>query len=387
LYNEARDISFIEIIGEKYKLRKITVGDIEPGMQLSRPAQARTGAVLLEAGALLNSDHIEKLRMWDVDAIYIIDTSTPDEQIEEQERILTEEFKETHSKAMDFTKQFIEKAATGETPRDTNVENHVVELMEKLLINKDILFKLTGIYSVDNYLYAHSVNVAVLSLLLGVNLGIERESLIDLGSAALLADIGMSLIPVSVYDHDGPLTDEQRAAIRRHPIHSVEILQRIPGIGASVLEAVRQHHERMDGKGYPENLAGEQICRFARIIAVADVYAAIREPRTHRVRSAPRRALKALTDDHGFDPEILRMTLATISIYPVQSVVHLNNNWTGTVVSVAHNNPFRPTIKLLKDESGRPVTSAKRIDLSQETNFNLYIEEVIDVLPTEQEIQ
>ncbi len=361
-------------------MKKITIDRLEPGMQLGRPALSSNGTVLLEAGAFLNTEYIEKLNQWKLDHIFIIDTSTEDELAEEQERLLTKEFEATHRRAMDFTKRFMDKAALGETPGDTGFESPVFELMEKLLIKPEVLFKLIGIYSVDNYLYAHAVNTAVLALLLGMKQELSRENMIDLGTAALLADVGMSLIPASVYSHEGKLTEKQRQLICAHPQHGVTIIKRIPNVKDSVLQAVYQHHERVDGSGYPAGLKGEEISLFARIIAVSDVYAAIREPRAHREQSPPRRALKALTADSGFDPTILRTVFATLSVYPVQSVVRLSNGFIGAVVGVTENNPFRPVIKLLRDETGQAVP-ASRIDLTKVENINLYVETVLDFLP------
>ncbi len=361
-------------------MKKISTDRLEPGMQLGRPALSNTGTVLLEAGSFLNKEYIEKLIHWKIEDVFVIDTSTADELAEEQERLLTKEFEATHRRAMDFTKQFMDKAALGETPRESGIENPVFELMEKLLIKPDVLFKLIGIYSVDNYLYAHAVNTAVLALLLGMKLELDRENLTDLGTASLLADVGMSLIPPSVYSHQGPLTEEQRQIICAHPDHGVTILKHIPKIKGNVLEAVRQHHERIDGSGYPQGLKGDRISLHARIIAVSDVFAAIREPRAHREQSPPRRALKALTADSGFDPGILRTVFATLSVYPVQSVVRLSNGFVGTVVGVTENNPFRPIIKLLQDETGQAVP-ASRIDLTKPENISLYVETVLDFLP------
>jgi HD-GYP domain-containing protein (c-di-GMP phosphodiesterase class II) len=358
-------------------VKKIKLDQLEPGMQLSRPAIAATGVILLEAGAFLNSETIEKLKQWEIDAISIIDTSAEDILAEKLEQRLKEEFKISHMRAMDFTREFIAKVALGETPDDTDIQKLVLELIDKLLTKSDILFMLTGLYSVDNYIYAHAVNTAVLALIIGMKKEMDRETLLDLGAAALLADVGMSLIPSSVYTHDGPLTPEQRDIIRRHTEHGVTILSRPPKFKQAIIDAVAQHHERIDGSGYPGKLKAEEISGFARIIAVSDVYAAVREPRAHREQSPPRRALKAITSDHGFDPEILRTVFATLSIYPVQSIIRLNNGFVGTVIGVTENNPFRPIIRLTTDQSGNPVKSS-RIDLSKPANKSLFIEEVLD---------
>jgi len=350
-------------------------------MQLSKPVRQPDGEETFNTGLLLNHEHIQQILDWGIKQVWIIETGLQDEQAEEREKILTAEFNDTYQRAIDSTKFFVEKVAIGKTIEKTEIEAPVVELMEKLLIDRDILFKLTGIYSLDNYLYSHSVNASVLALLIGSHLGFEKESLIQLGSSALMADIGMSLIPPSVYDHKNTLTEEQRDIIRQHPEHGVTVISQVKKIKEPVLEAVYQHHERYDGSGYPNSVDGNRISKFARIIAVADVFAAIREPRAHRDKSAPRRALKTLTSDQGFDPAVLRSLFATISLYPVQSVVRLNNGWVGIVVKVIENNPFRPVIKLIQDEEGNTIRLASRIDLSDKSNMNLYIEETLDEIP------
>ncbi len=351
---------------------------LEPGMQLSRPVVAKDSGIY-PAGTFANVAVIEKLKQSGIETVNIITPGGGDRYAEEWVSELIREFNDVKEATLAIKSDFIDKVALGDTPKAAETEKTLTIIMNDLIADPDILFKLAGMRMMDNYLYAHAVNTAVLALLIGMKHGLANFELEELGAAALMADIGMTVIPPSVYSHDGPLTPEDRKVVSDHADLGAAILKKNPDTKESIINAVYSHHERMDGGGYPEGVKGNMISLFGRIVAVADVYAAIREPRAHREQSPPRRALKALTADRGFDPAILRTVLSTLSIFPVQSIIRLNNNYTGTVVGVTENNPFRPIIKLTKDAAGNNIEPL-RIDLAYPNNYSLFIEEVIDIL-------
>lgn len=362
-------------------MKKISLNEARPGMQLSRPVVDKAGITILESCLLLNDDYIGKLRAAGLNEVYVIETQDLDETVSAWDDLLEKGFRETKRRTMDATRNFLDHVARGETGPEDNVGKTILAVMEKLLSDNNILVKLAGIRAVDNYLYSHSVNTAVMAMLIAMKLDHEEKTLLEIGKSALMADVGMMLIPSSTFEHKGALTDEQRQIVEKHVEHSKQILSEIPDIIEEVVEAVFQHHERVDGKGYPKGLEGDDILPQAKIIAIADVFAAIREPRVYREKSGPVRALKAITRNRGFDPEIMRRFLATVSVYPVQSIVLLNNGAVGSVVSVRENNPFRPIIEILKGEDGARPSEHSRVDLMEEENLHLYIVEALDTIP------
>lgn len=145
----------------------------------------------------------------------------------------------------------------------------------------------------SHYTYMHSQNVAVLTEAIAREMKMDEEQITELRRAALLHDIGMLGIPNSIMDKEGPLTEEQWTAVRQHPGHSHELLRKVRGFDG-VARIARDHHERLDGSGYPQGLSAEQIDLPTRILSVADVYDAICSPRAYRPNLDPQGMLEIM---------------------------------------------------------------------------------------------
>ena len=166
----------------------------------------------------------------------------------------------------------------------------------------------------DAYTHGHSARVAELSVHLGQRLGLRPAALRSLAEGAYLHDVGKVGIPDHVLNKPGPLTDEEQAWIRQHPLVGSDIVGRAPSL-RDALTVIRQHHERFDGHGYPDGLAGEQISLAARIVAVVDVWDALTSDRAYRPAWPPDRALRHLEAGRGshFDPRCLDAFLALMA--------------------------------------------------------------------------
>jgi HD-GYP domain-containing protein (c-di-GMP phosphodiesterase class II) len=166
----------------------------------------------------------------------------------------------------------------------------------------------------DAYTHGHSARVAELSVQVGQQLGLRPAALRTLAEGAYLHDVGKVGIPDHVLNKPGALTDEERAWIQEHPLVGSDIVGRAPSLH-DALAVIRQHHERYDGQGYPDGLAGEQISLAARIVAVADVWDALTSDRAYRAAWPPDRALRHLEAGRGshFDPRCLDAFLALMA--------------------------------------------------------------------------
>lgn len=155
------------------------------------------------------------------------------------------------------------------------------------------------------YTAEHALKVARLSRLVGMYLGLSEQDLETLELSALLHDLGKLGVSDAVLDKPGPLTEEERAAVKRHPDIGARMIEPIDAL-CEVVPVVRHHHERYDGKGYPDGLKGEQIPLLARIVAAADAYDVMLRGRPHRPRRAQQEALEELSDQSGgqFDPRV-----------------------------------------------------------------------------------
>ena len=154
----------------------------------------------------------------------------------------------------------------------------------------------------DTATEGHTRRVAMLAVQVGEQLGLARGRLRTLALGGLLHDMGKLTVPSEVLTKPGPLDDDEFAEIRKHPDAGVRLLRDLGGFAPEVLRLVHDHHERLDGSGYPRGLAGEQLELEVRILAVCDVYDALVSDRVYRAAWSPDRALALLQDPEQFDP-------------------------------------------------------------------------------------
>jgi len=186
-----------------------------------------------------------------------------------------------------------------------------------------------------NYAIRQQMNVAILSTLMLSRLTPESARAGIAVSAALTMNIGTLNLHEELYWVDRPLQEGQREALRRHPLVSVEVLSELGVTDRSWLQIVHQHHEALDGSGYPRGLKGEQICREARVIGIADRYNGMVMNRAYRRGVAPDFALKELArrDRQATDPALLGLLVKVIGVYPPGTVVALVNKEVGVVTN------------------------------------------------------
>lgn len=217
----------------------------------------------------------------------------------------------------------------------------------------------------DAVLLPHPVNVAILSLKLGKALKYSKDQLLELGTAALLHDIGMRDIPLKVLCKQKKLNKEVLELIKVHPEVGRDIVKKEVG-EAIIADAVFQEHERIGGQGYPQGLRGEQIHEYAKIIGLTDTYEALIHQRPYRSKLLPDMALMEIIDKHKeyFLPKLLKTFFQTVTPYPVGSLIILNNGQIGKVIATNSLQPLKPTIEVLYDEKGERLKSPLIITLS-----------------------
>ncbi|MDU4962466.1 MAG: HD domain-containing phosphohydrolase [Sporomusaceae bacterium] len=187
----------------------------------------------------------------------------------------------------------------------------------KLLLNAGIANLLAQLRSHSGYTFLHSLNVAVISGLIGHELGISGDRLNSLVLSGLLHDIGKQHVPLAILNKRDRLDPVELAVIRRHAACGYEMLKELPHISLEARRGVLQHHERLDGSGYPLGLPKNKIALFARIIAIADSYDAMTGGRTYRSRLTPYMAIEAITAEmrHRLDKNIGSIFLAKLRDY------------------------------------------------------------------------
>jgi len=342
-------------------MRRISIDQAKPGMVNARHIYSAEGRTLLAAGIVLNEYYINRLKELGIYSIYIRDESTEELNLPE---IVSERTR------LETVKTVREAFRALETNRNINtraIRSAVDSILDEILSNTDILVQLSDIRSYDDYNFYHSVNVCILSLMTGVSLGMNMLQLRDLGVGALLHDVGKIKVPESILNKPGPLTPAEFEEVKKHTVYGFDILRQYPDISLLSSHVAFQHHERVDGSGYPRGLKENEIHEYARIVAVTDVYDALLADRVYRKGLIPYQAIQIITRGAytSFDPRIVGAFLENIAIYPVGSVVQLNTGDIGIVVDVNKKSQHKPVIRRLLDHRGQKVKEPQEIDLDK----------------------
>ncbi len=203
-----------------------------------------------------------------------------------------------------IVKDLLDNPRSGEKIKESIVM--VNKMVDGILENRDAVYELLSIRSHDYYTYTHSVNVAALSVGLGIASGLSRNSLEKLGIGTMLHDLGKSVIPHEILNKPERLTDDEFRIMKSHVVESEKILRKQKEIPEESYAAVLQHHERLSGKGYPFGLAGTEVKLFGRISAIADCYDAITTKRVYKPAFAPFQALSIMVNETGnYDPDLM----------------------------------------------------------------------------------
>lgn len=269
----------------------------------------------------------------------------------------------------------------------SSLKNLITSLLESLKNSLAILESLPQSYPPENYLPYHSLNVSLIALTLGLGLKWETLRLQDLGLAALLHDVGMTEIPKEIYLKPEPLKKLERAKVELHPRSTLEILKKIGSLNENIIQMAFQHHERLDGGGYPQRLKGKDIHPGARILGLADVFEAMTHPRLYHPMKLSYEVLIELIEekDKNFDKAVLKVLINEITFYPLGSLVQLNTGEMAMVECTSPEYPTRPKVRVVLSEGGEKLEPPREISLSREKL--LYVQRPIFLLEKEREVE
>jgi putative nucleotidyltransferase with HDIG domain len=249
------------------------------------------------------------------------------------------------------------------------VRTVVADMTDSVFRNPDALSSLSRLKRFDEYTFYHSVNTALLAMSLGRSLGFDRSMLHLAGVGTLLHDIGKTKVPLEILNKPGRFEAHEMETMKQHVLRGVEVLASTTNLGDSYVHPALEHHERVNGAGYPHQRARKDISQFGLITAIVDIYDAMTSDRCYHKGQPAHQALQLLyrlSLEGHLDPTLVQQFIQVVGVYPVGSVVELNTGETGIVKQVNHEAPLAPVVLLVKSAGNTLLSQPKEQDLSQQ---------------------
>jgi HD-GYP domain-containing protein (c-di-GMP phosphodiesterase class II) len=336
-------------------MRRVLVNFLREGMKVGRTIYNNKGEELLRVGVVLDADYIELLAKLNV-AFVLVDDGVPF-QLPEAPDVIS---RQTRRVAVaQIKKVLLDSKESGRLVIEPqSLYNTVGELIRQLLANQDVIFNLVDLRMMDDYLFAHSVNVCILSVMTGITLGYSRSDLELLGIGALLHDLGVIKMPDALMHKPTALTTDEWETIKMHPIYGYEIITEAGNLDEAHAIIALQHHENYDGSGYPLGISGDQFTEFAQIVSLADKFDAITSDRGYRKAYPPIEAYEMCEASMNYlvSESVARAFMYNIAAYPSNTVVELNNGMIGVTTQTFKGNSLFPLVKVYSDKSNRMLT-------------------------------
>lgn len=348
-------------------MRLVPIESVRANSLLGKNIYNSDGQILLRSGVVLTEPILKKVKDLNFFSLYIIDeySSAEIEDIIKPElrqksiSVIKETFSDIERIATvhKFEKRLMKDYTKKEHDYFNSINNIAEELLDNILSNKNVLLSLVDIKSMDNYTYAHCVNVAVISLILGISLNLPKSTLTHLCIGALIHDIGKSFIPHDILQKPDKLTREEFEVMKNHTKYGYNFLGNFFNLSSHSKLIVLQHHERFDGLGYPNKISGTDISYLSRIVSIADVYDALTSDRPYKRAMCPSDALEYLMSNAGtaFDYDMVNVFCKIIVPFPEGTIVSLSNGDIGIVEKTIPNFPLRPIIKIVKSNNSNEI--------------------------------
>lgn len=272
-----------------------------------------------------------------------------------------------HAEANKVVRQVLDDIRFGQKFQVDRVESLIDNMMESVFRNQNALLPLARLKKLDDYTFEHSVGVSALLIVFGRVMKLPKETIKELALGGLLHDIGKIQIPDSILDKPGKLTDDEYLLIQSHVSAGTKLLENAPGISDVVLKVVGEHHERIDGSGYPNRLVGAQISLYGQMAAIVDVYDAITSEKVYNHGMPATQALKKLLEwsKHHFDPQLVQAFIRAVGIYPTGSLVRLESNRMGVVIEQNDGKLLEPVVRVFYHAGQQHYVPPEIVDLAK----------------------
>lgn len=360
-------------------IHRIPTTHVELGMFVSETTPGLKDTGLNSRGLITKNGTLEKLKGSSISEIHIdvskgkssaysipvasrrqdLDPTTPFE--EERKRA-----ESVYSEARSLVGSLITDVKMGKAIDVGPIEGIADEISESVLSNSNALLCLSQIREKDQYLLEHSINVGILMGVFSRFLGYSSDELHQLVTGAILHDIGKIRVPNHVLHKVGKLNDKEWEQMRNHVLYGEEVLIKSPGISDIAIKICAQHHEKLNGAGYPRGLKGEEVSVYGRLASIVDIYDAITADRVYHKGQSPNETMRILTKlgQEDLDKALVYQFIRCMSVYPVGTLLELSNHTLGVVTQIYPDKPDSPRVKVFFDSRERRFVTPHTVDLS-----------------------
>ena len=341
---------------------RLKPNQLKTGMVTAQSIFNEKGAPFLVRGTPLTDRYIYRLRQLSIPELHVTSLSSnfqlqpPPDIVEERTRV----------QAVDNVAETFREAEENGRFDMTRLEKCADFLVRDIMAKKKNLVQITDIRLHDSYTFSHSVNVAVLSTMLGDLCGYSKRKLQIITLGGLLHDIGKLAVPTPILNKSGSLTAGEFKIIRRHPSEGRKILKELNSPIASILAIIAvQHHEHLDGSGYPYHVRGKSIHPYSRITAIADVYDALTSVRPYKRAYKPNVVYRMMMQNSTghFDMDRLRLFFDNVAIYPVGTVMKTQLGY-AIVKKVVFDHTLAPVVIVFADKNGNLLKKPFGVNLA-----------------------
>ena len=277
--------------------------------------------------------------------------------------------KKLYAEAKLLQTKLLDSLKNGETVDIAPLEEMADELVDSIFKNPDAMIYLSRIREKDTYLMEHSLNVGMLLANFGRYLGLSRLVIKELLVGGLLHDTGKIMIPDEILHKPGKLTFDEFEIMKRHVKYGIQFLDKSEGISEVMRTVAANHHERLDGLGYPNGLKGDELCLISRVSTIVDVYDALTADRCYKKGMPSTTAFRILLEGAGtqFDPILVKKFIKCMGVYPVGTLVKLKSNKLALVIERNEESPLKPVVKIIYSVASTCYLNVETIDLSKVT--------------------
>ncbi|WP_432362803.1 HD-GYP domain-containing protein [Sporosarcina sp. UB5] len=341
-----------------------TVSELRAGIFLKEDVYSKTNYPIMRENTELTLEHIEILHAFGVNGVKVEERvnqqdipeleqspSVNADEVLENIPVSIHQLRKEYNEAVRSYKREFSHWRAGQRPDVPKVREFIIPLVKKFIKQKKMLTMLNDFSNPEEYIYHHSIAVGILAAAISSQMGYEKGDALQLGLAGVLADCGMAKISPTILEKTAFLTKDEYNEIKKHTLFSVKMIQDTPLLRQDMKLAILQHHERLDGSGYPRGEKMDTISEYSQILAVADVFHAMTSERLYRMKQSPYKVIELIKEEEfgKFNIKVVDALLRLVGNLSIGMRVKLTNGEIGEIMFIHRDSPLRPMIKKQSD--------------------------------------